>query len=182
VYCYTPGLRRNHPGANLRRDRLSTAYQTDGKPTMLKKLLLSALLLTFAAGASAFEFVDSKGKPQTLSQYKGKWVLVNYWATWCPPCLEEIPDLADLHKDKKNNLVVLGVAVNYQNPKQVTDFAARLDIPYPIILGDNQKSGEVEMVPGLPTSYLYNPQGKRVAYQNGILSREAVERYITKNK
>ena len=62
-------------------------------------------------------------------------MLVNYWATWCPPCLEEIPDLIALHDSKKNNLVVIGVAMDYRNPKQVTDFAEGLLVDYPIVLG-----------------------------------------------
>lgn len=150
---------------------------------MPKKILLTLCLLALATGAAAFDLVDSKGKNHKLSQYKGKWVLVNYWATWCPPCLMEIPDLVALHKNKKNNLVVLGVAMDYQDPKEVLDFAKERAIPYPIILGDDRAIDQVGPLRGLPTTYLYNPQGKQVAYNVGILSQEAVEQYIAgKNK
>jgi len=149
---------------------------------MLKKIVLSALLLALATPVLAFDLVDSKGKSHKLSKYKGKWVLVNYWATWCPPCLVEIPDLAALHKDKKNNLVVLGVAMDYQDPKAVLDFASEQGIPYPIILGDERAIEQVGPVRGLPTTYLYNPEGKQVAYNVGILTRQAVERYIADKK
>lgn len=146
------------------------------------RILLSLFLLSLAASASAFDLVDGKGKSHKLSQYKGKWVLVNYWATWCPPCLTEIPDLAALHKSRKNNLVVLGVAMDYQDPKQVLDFARDQAIPYPIILGDERAIEQIGPVRGLPTTYLYNPQGKQVAYNVGILSQEAVEQYISDKK
>lgn len=150
---------------------------------MPKKILLSLLLSVLANSAMAFELVDSKGNKHSLAQYKGKWVLVNYWATWCPPCLMEIPDLAALHKDKKNNLVVLGIAMDYRDPEEVVAFAKQEAIPYPIILGDEQAIAQVGPVKGLPTTYLYNPQGKQVAYNVGLLSREAVESYISgKNK
>jgi len=149
---------------------------------MTKKILLAALLLSLAATASAFDLVDSKGKNHKLSQYKGKWVLVNYWATWCPPCLAEIPDLAALHSNKKNNLVVLGVAMDYRDPKDVLDFAKGQAIPYPIIMGDDRAIEQVGPVRGLPTTYLYNPQGKQVAYNVGILSQEAVQQYIADKK
>jgi thiol-disulfide isomerase/thioredoxin len=144
--------------------------------------MLSALLLTLATTAAAFDLIDSKGKSHKLSDYKGKWVLVNYWATWCPTCLMEIPDLAALHQDKKNKLVVLGVAMDYQDPKEVLEFAKEQAIPYPIILGDERAIDQIGPVRGLPTTYLYNPQGKQVAYNVGILSQEAVEQYIAGKK
>jgi thiol-disulfide isomerase/thioredoxin len=123
---------------------------------------------------------DSRGKIHRLADYKGKWVLVNFWATWCPPCLEEIPDLIALHENKRNKLVVLGVAMDYRDPKQVLDFAEQQMINYPIILGDSKSIAEVGPVRGLPTTYLFNPEGKVVAYNVGALTRAAVESYISK--
>ena len=131
------------------------------------------------AQAADFKVTDTDGKTHTLSGYKGKWVLVNFWATWCPPCLEEIPDLIDLHENKKNNLVVIGVAMDYRTPKQVTDFAEGLLVTYPIVLGNAQVANQIGPVQGLPTTYLYNPEGKLVAQQVGAITRDAVESYIT---
>ena len=104
-------------------------------------LMISLLIFGLASGfashsAQAFTLVDSKGKKHSLAQYKGKWVLVNFWATWCPPCLEEIPDLVALHENKKNNLIVLGVAMDYQDGKAVLQFSDQMMVTYPIILGD----------------------------------------------
>jgi len=121
---------------------------------------------------------DTGGKTHTLAGYKGKWVLVNYWATWCPPCLVEIPDLIALHENKKNNLVVIGIAVDFRNPKQVTDFAEGLMVSYPIVMGTSKVIDQVGPVQGLPTTYLYNPEGKMVAQQVGAITRESVEAYI----
>ena len=142
---------------------------------------LVGLLLALAASwaqAADFKMTDTSGKSHTLSGYKGKWVLVNYWATWCPPCLEEIPDLIALHENKKNNLVVLGVALDYRNAKQVTDFAEGLLVTYPIVLGSPKVTNQIGPVQGLPTTYLFNPEGKLVAQQVGLITREAVEGYI----
>ena len=139
--------------------------------------LLLALMGT-CAQATDFKVTDTNGKTHTLSGYKGKWVLVNYWATWCPPCLEEIPDLIALHENKKNNLVVLGVALDYRNAKQVTDFADGLLVTYPIVLGNPKITNQIGPVQGLPTTYLFNPEGKLVAQQVGLITREAVEGYI----
>jgi thiol-disulfide isomerase/thioredoxin len=150
----------------------------------MHKRLLAFLLLTFlAAPAFAFKLVDSQGKTHRLADYKGKWVLVNFWATWCPPCLEEIPDLVSLHDNKKNNLVVLGVAMDYRNPKEVLAYAEQQMISYPIILGDYEMAAQVGPIKGLPTTYLFNPQGKQVAYNVGAITRETIEQYIsTKGK
>lgn len=141
--------------------------------------LVASLVLALAATpALAFSIKDSKGKVHRLEDYKGQWVLVNFWATWCPPCLEEIPDLVALHDNKKNKLVVIGIAMDYKNPKQVLDFADQQMISYPIVLGNQEIVAQIGQLRGLPTTYLYNPQGKVVAYNVGALTREAVEEYI----
>jgi len=142
---------------------------------------LASLLLALMASwvqAADFRVTDTNGKTHTLAGYKGKWVLVNYWATWCPPCLEEIPDLIALHENKKNNLVVIGVAMDYRNAKQVTDFAEGLLVDYPIVLGNPQVVSQIGPAQGLPTTYLYNPEGKMVAQQVGLITRAAVESYL----
>ena len=148
-------------------------------PMWLAGLFLALMtLMVVGAQAADFKVTDTAGKTHTLSGYKGKWVLVNYWATWCPPCLEEIPDLITLHENKKNNLVVIGIAMDYQTPKQVTDFAEGLLVTYPIVLGTPKIVNQIGPLQGLPTTYLFNPEGKMVAQQVGAITREAVESYI----
>src|SRR5512139_2162965 len=161
---------------NTRKRRRVTNMATK----MSLRAILAVVLLSLSALACAagFSFQDTQGKTHTLSGYKGKWVLVNYWATWCPPCLEEIPDLIALHENKKNNLVVIGVAMDYRNAKQVTDFAEGLLVDYPIVLGNSQVVRQIGPVEGLPTTYLFNPDGKMVAKQVGAITREMVESYI----
>jgi len=148
--------------------------------TRFYPMWLGALLLLLGAAAQAadFKLTDTQGQTHTLSGYKGKWVLVNYWATWCPPCLEEIPDLIALHNNKKNNLVVIGIAMDYRNPKDVIDFADSMLVDYPIVLGNREMVRQIGPVQGLPTTYLFNPDGKMVAQQVGAITRQMVEAYI----
>lgn len=146
-------------------------------PMWVVALVLAGLSL--AAQATDFRVTDTAGKVHTLSGYKGKWVLVNYWATWCPPCLEEIPDLIALHENKKNNLVVIGIALDYRDPKQVIDFAEGLFVTYPIVLGTPEIVRQIGPMRGLPTTYLFNPDGKMVAQQVGLITKEAVEQFIS---
>jgi hypothetical protein len=72
--------------------------------------------------------------------------------------------------------------MDYQDPKQVLQFADQMMVSYPIILGDHKMAAQVGAIPGLPTTYLYNPEGKVVAYNVGALTRAAVERYISNKK
>ncbi len=150
---------------------------------ILPRLLgLTLLLLTAgAAFAQSFVFKDMQGHEQRLQDYRGKWVLVNFWATWCPPCLEEIPDLVSLYEAHKNtDLMVIGVAVD-STEKSVKGFVSKKHVSYPIVLGDYDLAEQIGKVDALPTSYLFDPTGKLVSYQQGILTRDSVESYI-KNK
>lgn len=146
---------------------------------MLRKisLLLVGMLWISAVSAEGFGVVDAKGKTHRLQDYKGKWVLVNFWATWCPPCLEEMPDLQKLHETHKD-LVVIGIAMDYKDPNYVISFADDLLVTFPIVLGDQKIAAQFGRISGLPTTYLFSPQGNLAAQNVGALTRQAVERYI----
>ena len=147
----------------------------------LRKVVVGLLLLLGVASAHAFTVVDTHGKTHRLEDYKGKWVLVNFWATWCPPCLEEMPDLQSLH-EKRKDLVVIGIAMEYQDPEYVKSFAENLLVTFPIVLGNPKIASQIGKIRGLPTTYLYNPQGKLTAENVGALTQKAVERYIDQSK
>ena len=140
-------------------------------------LCILSLLLPLAANAADFNLKDMQGKTHHLSDYRGKWVLVNFWATWCPPCLAEIPDLISLQSAHKD-IVVIGIAMDYANGKIVADFVKKHAINYPIVLGTESTVAQIGGMEVLPTTYLYNPAGKQVSYLAGGITREAVEGYI----
>jgi thiol-disulfide isomerase/thioredoxin len=140
--------------------------------------VVALLFLAGAASAESFVFTDLQGHEQRLQDYRGKWVLVNFWATWCPPCLEEIPDLISLYEaHKKNDLIVIGVALD-STKASVVEFVAKKKVSYPIVFGDYDMAEQVGEVEALPTSYLYDPTGKLVSYQQGMVTRASVESYI----
>lgn len=114
-----------------------------------------------------------------LSQYKGKWVLVNYWATWCPPCLEEVPDLVNLYdKRKHKDLMVLGVVFDYKDTKEVALYVDDMLMSYPIVLGDSRVTAQIGSAEVLPTTFIYNPQGQLLKIKRGLISKQYIEKII----
>ncbi|MBK9160818.1 MAG: TlpA family protein disulfide reductase [Nitrosomonadales bacterium] len=142
---------------------------------------LAGILLTLSLFASAedFSLEDMQGKVHRLADYRGKWVLVNFWATWCPPCLSEIPELSALHDaHKDSDLVVIGIAMDYRSSKSVANFAQAHGISYPVVLGNRKIAAKIGELEVLPTSFLYAPNGEQVSYQPGEVTRESIEAYI----
>lgn len=145
-------------------------------------LLLACMLLpALSAAAAEFKLTDTKGKVHRLSDYKGKWVLVNLWATWCPPCLKEIPDLVSLYNARKDkNLMVIGLSLDAAAAKKsVLSFIKKNEISYPIVLGDYNMAASIGEFEGLPTTFIFDPAGKLVARESGVITRSDVEKYIS---
>lgn len=139
---------------------------------------MAVLLLSFQV--QAFQFQDTAGKIHKLEDYKGRWVLVNFWATWCPPCLKEIPDLIALHENRKD-IMVIGVAMDFGDPQVVMDFVRSMPITYPIVLGDRKIASQLDEISLLPSTYFFDPEGNPAARQLGIISREDIEKFIELN-
>jgi len=111
-----------------------------------------------------FTLADLQGKRWTLRDLRGKVVLLNFWATWCPPCRKEMPDLEALYlkfKDKDQGFVVL--AISDEDSAKVNPFLAERNITYPVLLDPGRKVNEQFQVEGIPKSFVYNRTGKLVA-------------------
>jgi thiol-disulfide isomerase/thioredoxin len=146
------------------------------KGALFSGLLLSLVLVTVAY-AGDWNLKDKDGAHYTLSGLSGRWVLVNFWAPWCPPCLEEMPDLNVLQQRHKD-LQVIGVAVMYGSRKDVMDIVSKKSISYPIVFGNEDTAGDFGGLDGMPTSFLYSPSGKLVGHHQGILTKNDVEQAI----
>ncbi len=128
-----------------------------------------------------FVLKDTTGKVHTLSQYKGKWVIVNYWATWCPPCLEEVPDLVALYDSRKNkDVMMLGVAFDFESAGEVAEYVDDMLMSYPIVLGDDETIKQIGSAEVLPTTYIYNPLGKLVKTKRGKVTKQYLESIMAK--
>lgn len=109
-----------------------------------------------------FTLTDLDGRQWTLQDLRGKVVLVNFWATWCPPCRKEMPDLNKLYKEFKGKGFVV-LAISDEKPETVRSFLAKHKVKYPILIDPGDKVHKLFAVDGIPKSYLYDRDGKLVA-------------------
>jgi cytochrome c biogenesis protein CcmG/thiol:disulfide interchange protein DsbE len=128
--------------------------------------------------APNFALVDSRGATLRLSDYTGKVVLLDFWATWCPPCKAEMPWFAEFERRYKDRgLVVVGVSIDEDGWKSVTPFLARNPVNHRIVVGDEEivKNYAVENV---PATFLIDRSGKIAATHVGLTDRGALENEI----
>ena len=147
--------------------------------------ILVTLLLLAASQVRAvdYELPDVNGQMQSLDQYQGKWVIVNYWATWCSTCMKELPDLASIHESNKDkDIVVVGVNFEAIGNDELKAFVAEQSIPYPVLRSAPVRVTALGKVPALPTTYIIDPAGKVVAGEIGLVSRQGLEDFIAGKK
>jgi len=127
--------------------------------------------------APNFQLEDINGKTVSLSDYRGKVVLVNFWATWCPPCRMEIPHFIALQNEYKDKgFVILGLAGDDEGIKVVKPFAEKNRINYPILLQDNKVADDFGGIVGIPTSFLIDTQGKIVKKYFGYTETAVIKK------
>ena len=169
-----PGRRRQEKDALLKLERSLGS----GLPALL-------LLLLLASGAAAqpakLSLPDLEGEQRSLADLRGKWVVVNFWATWCPPCIEEIPELVlfhDRHKDK--DAVVWGINFEEISKERLKAFLDDFLVSYPISRMAPAAISPLGPIMGLPTTFLVDPEGRLAAKHTGPVTADMLENYIEK--
>ncbi len=145
---------------------------------------------TLAAGGAAepagrpntiapdFTRTDLSGRPLRLDQFRGRVVLLNFWATWCGPCIEEIPVFSRWQRQYgAGGLQVIGVSMD-DDEAAVKRFLAKHAVPYPILMGDAKLGKSFGGIYGLPQSFLIDAQGRIVSRKVGELNLEALRAQI----
>lgn len=131
---------------------------------LLRKTLLFLISL-FVLSCSYADpvFKDTHGKTVQLSAMKGKWILVNYWAPWCPSCIHEIPELNHFYKNNQDKNVLL-YGVNYDGPtlEELKNSIEKSSIAFPVITDDPNRSWQLGLVEAIPTTFIINPKGEVV--------------------
>ena len=124
-----------------------------------------------------FTLSDLQGKSWHLRELKGKVVLVNFWATWCPPCRKEMPDLDALYqKFKDQGFVVL--SISDEEAAKVAPFITERKISYPVLLDPGRKVNEALVVEGIPKSFVYDRDGKLVAQSIDMRTRSQFQQML----
>jgi peroxiredoxin len=155
---------------------------------MLLRTFATALLLLVPLGASeeqarkpapGFSLHDAQGKEVRLSDYKGKVVLLNFWATWCTGCKEEIPWFIDFQtKYKPNGLAVVGVSMDDDGWKVLTPWLGEHELNYKVVLGNDAVGDLYGGIDALPMTLLIDREGKIVTTHTGVVDRAVCEKEI----
>jgi thiol-disulfide isomerase/thioredoxin len=137
---------------------------------------IAALLAAFTLAwpAQAFDLRDTGGKAHRLAEYKGRWVVVNFWATWCVPCIQEIPEIAAFQREHPE-VVVIGIAEDAENAAKVKQFAAKVGHTYPLVLANDSVEKQLGSPRALPTTRIYDPKGNVVYDRVGRVSKKFLE-------
>ncbi len=151
---------------------------------MVKRLsiaLLALMLVSPVARALDMPLHDVNGNQANLESFLGKWVVVNYWATWCPPCIVEMPELQSFHDaHASEDAMVIGINTEHIGKRQLLTFLEDYFITYPVFTSKPTTQSELGLIPGLPTTFLVSPEGKVVARQVGPVTRDMIEQFIDK--
>lgn len=158
----------------------------------MRSRLLSLFVLTFTAfiGATAvlragpaadWNLKNLDGKSVKLSDFKGKVVILDFWATWCPPCREEIPGFIELQKQYGDKgLTVIGISLDQGGSEVVSAFVKAEKINYPIVLGDEAVAHNYGDIQAIPTTFIIDPNGNIVGAHQGATDKSVFEDEIKK--
>ena len=151
----------------------------------MKIFKLGLLLLVFIISSSAqaqsvpdFSFTDVNGKQHRFSQYRGKWVIVNYWSTYCGPCITEIPALKRIAAQYRGKVEVLGMDAGETAAPQLKQFMRQQGINYTVVPTQDSSMFALGLIYGVPTTFIVSPQGQIVDTHMGVISVQQMQRYV----
>jgi peroxiredoxin len=177
-----------------------TEFKIDYEEKVMNRMiavgaLALALLLSVAIGLSCareqdgssyapdFRVTDLKGNSISLSDYRGKVLFLNFWATWCPPCRAEIPDFIEAYAEQKTNgLEILGISLDSKGKAEVTAFVEKYRINYPVVLETRENTEKIidDYQPGqfIPTTIIIDKTGRIRHKQVGVVDKETLLKHF----
>jgi len=157
------GCSRNAGTEDVKNDNTSPA------PPQGQEQMMSAN--NSSSKAPNFTLTDTQGKEITLSDYAGKVVIVDFWATWCPPCRRGIPDLISLQKQFKNKIAIIGISVDSDTKSDVIPFVKSMGINYTVCYASQEVVQAYGNIEAIPTSFVIDKDGKIVNQHVGLTDK-----------
>lgn len=152
----------NEPAMQTNHSNTQTSADTTGDPEL--------------QDAPDFTLETMNGDMFTLSEHEGKVIVLNIWATWCPPCREEIPDFIELQEEmEEDGVLFVGVSVDETGWDVVRPFAKEFKINYPLVVDDGAVREKYGPFQGIPTTFFINKEGKVEYVAPGMVSKETIE-------
>ena len=129
--------------------------------------------------APDFTLLDLEGRPVSLVDFQGKTVVIDFWATWCPPCIFQVPELNEFWRDHRESgeVVVLGVAVDVEGAEVVAPWVAEQNVEYAILIGDEGLAREFGAM-GFPTLAIVAPDGRLDSLHVGLIEKAELEEIV----
>ena len=140
-----------------------------------------------AKSAPSFTLQDLNGKQVSLSDFKGKVVILDFWATWCPPCVKEIPHFIALYEQYKDQgFAIVGISVDREGINVVKSFARKYQVNYPILMTDGQVDKAYGGIPSIPTTFVIDSAGnirqKYVGYRDKAVFEADIKALLAEAK
>lgn len=156
------------PQPNEVNDKASSTYGQNKAPSDTSNPL-----------AQGFSLTDLNGNLVSLNEFRGKYVLLNFWATWCPPCQQEMPDIQRFSDNHEDELVVLAVNLN-EETNTVKDFISKNNYTFPVLLDSYGQVGNSYKISSIPASYFIDKEGRITKKHVGSMTYLQMENYLKK--
>ncbi len=142
----------------------------------MRKILKLVFLTSFLLSISSLTWAASLVRDFNLAHYQGKWVIINYWATWCEYCMEEIPELNAFYRAHADKVGLFGV--NYDDPGNLNQHIHQSGVIFPTLLNDPKASFGIRGISGLPTTLVIGPDGRLKHILEGPQTKRSLERAV----
>ncbi|WP_438480895.1 TlpA family protein disulfide reductase [Oleiharenicola lentus] len=128
--------------------------------------------------APSWKLLDLDGREVSSSQFAGKVVVVDFWATWCTPCIKEIPGYIELQKKYGSDLAIIGISVDRKDASEVKKFTEKQGMNYTVVMADENVVSAFGGVEGIPTTFIISREGKFVHKKVGSMAHEDYENLL----